>query len=137
VSTTEDQVRREQAAHEEEMRARADGKSLEEQAQDEDEDFQEEPQLIIPGTEGVRLSNTVGGKRPTESRFKIRSISLPIMGNVQLDKDSEFWVAVKVGVDEISHRNRRDAQTIVAVVREHVAVPLSAPIFLDEPPVEE
>ena len=140
-TTTEEQVAREQAEHDElEQRRRAtrsEGKSLEEQAQDPEEEFEEEgPQLIIPGTEATKLSNTVGGKRPTESTFKIRAISLPISGNVQLDKDSELWVAIKVAVDEVSHRNRRDAQAIVAVVREHTAFPISPPVILEKSPVE-
>ena len=141
-TTTEQQVKDEQNEHDELERrrraARSDGKSLEEQAQDgEVEPEEEEPQLVIPGTEGVKLSNTVGGKRPTQSTFKIRAISLPIMGNVSLDKDSRFWVAVEVAVDEISHRNKRENLDIVAVVREHTAIPLGAPIFLEKPPVEE
>ena len=141
-TTTEDTVAREQAEHDElEQRrraARSEGKSLEEQAADGDIEPEDDgPQLVIPGTEGVKLSNTVGGKRPTESTFKIRSISLPIQGNVQLDKDSELWIAVKVAIDSVEHRNRRDAQTIVGVVREHTAYPISPPLILEKSPVEE
>jgi hypothetical protein len=91
------------------------------------------PQLVIPGT-GPKLSGSVGGKRPTESQFKMASISLPISGNMQLEKDEELWVAVQVAVDDVKVRNRRKGKEIVAVVRTHTAIPLGAPIILDGPP---
>lgn len=138
----EEQVASEQAEHDDEERkdrgARSEGKSLEDQAKDavngDDDADDEGPQLIIPGTGGARLSNTVGGKKPTDSKFKIRSISLPIHGGVQMEKDETVWVAVECAIDKVEHENHRDGRVIVGVTRTHIAYPLGAPIILDGPP---
>jgi len=135
----EERVAEEQAEHERSERdkneKRSSGKSLEEQAQEPVEgEGDDEPQLVIPGTGGARLSNSVGGKKPTDSRFKIRSISLPIQGNVQMDKDETVWVAVECAIDDVAHKNHRDGRVIVGVTRTHTAFPLGAPIILDGPP---
>jgi hypothetical protein len=91
------------------------------------------PQLVIPGT-GTKLSGNVGGKKPTESVFKMNSISLPISGNVQIEKDETIWVAVEVAVDQVGVKNHRMNGEITRVVRTHTAIPLGAPMILDGAP---
>lgn len=91
------------------------------------------PQLILPGT-GTKLSSHVGGKKPTESVFKMSSVSLPIQGGVQVEKDTEMWVAVPVAIDDVHIGNRRRKREIVGVVRTHTAIPIGQPIILDGPP---
>lgn len=91
------------------------------------------PQLIIPGT-GTRLSGSVGGKKPTESFFKMRSVSLPIAGGVQMEKDTEMWIAVPVAIDDVQIGNRRKNREIAAVVRTHTAIPIGQPVILSAPP---
>ena len=111
--------------------------SLEDRARaGENEVEDDEPQLVIPGT-GTRLSNNVGGKKPTDSKFKVRSISLPISGGLQMEKDDTVWVAIECAIDKVEHENHRDGRDITAVTRTHIAYPLGAPIILDGPPGAE
>lgn len=91
------------------------------------------PQLVLPGT-GTQLSTTVGGKKPTESLFKMSGVSLPIAGGVQVQKDTEMWVAIPVAIDDVQVRNRRVKGEIVGVSRTHIAKAIGQPIILDGPP---
>lgn len=91
------------------------------------------PQLVFPGT-GPKLDGKIGGKKPSESMFKMQAISLPISGNVQIDKDDTIWVAVEVAVDDVRVKNHRRSGEITRVVRTHTAIPLGAPMILDGPP---
>jgi hypothetical protein len=93
------------------------------------------PQLVIPGT-GPKLSGSVGGRKPTESFFKMRAVSLPIAGGVQMEKDSELWIAVPVAIDDVRVNNRRKNHEIAAVVRTHTAIPIGQPVILDGAPNE-
>jgi hypothetical protein len=112
-------------------------RSVEDMARDEAEAEEQEddgtPQLILPGT-GSKLSTNVGGQRPTESVFKMAAVSLPIAGGVQLDKDTELWVAVPVAIDDVNVGNRRKNREIASVVRTHKAIPIGQPVIMDGPP---
>lgn len=90
-------------------------------------------QLVIPGT-GSKLSGNVGGKKPNESYFKMRGVSLSIAGNIEVAKDTELWIAVPVAIDDVAIRNRRKDGQIVSVKRTHLAVPIGQPIILEGPP---
>jgi hypothetical protein len=90
-------------------------------------------QLVLPGT-GPKLNNSIGGKKPTESLFKMSSVSLPIAGGVQADKDTEMWIAFPVAIDKVEAHNRRRNREIVSVVRTHTAIAIGQPIILDGPP---
>lgn len=92
-------------------------------------------QLVVPGT-GTRLTSNVGGKKPTESYFKMSSVSLSIANNQQLEKDTEIWVAVPVAIDDVAVRNRRKDGEIVSVKRTHLAVAIGQPVILEGPPAE-
>lgn len=94
------------------------------------------PQLILPGT-GSKLNTSVGGKKPNESYFKMSSVSLPIAGGVQVEKDTEMWVAVPVAIDDVKVSNHRKDGQIVRVSRTHFARAIGQPIILEGPPVEE
>lgn len=91
------------------------------------------PQLVIPGT-GPKLDTKVGGRKPTESYFKMSGVSLAIAGNVQIDKDTEMWVAIPVAIDDIRLRNRRKDGEIVSVARTHLAIATGQPIILEHAP---
>lgn len=92
-------------------------------------------QLVVPGT-GTRLTSNVGGKKPTESYFKMSGVSLSIANNQQLEKDTEIWVAVPVAIDDVAVRNRRKDGEIVSVKRTHLAVAIGQPVILEGPPAE-
>lgn len=114
------------------------GKSIEDRAKEgeaEEEEDDGTPQLVLPGT-GPKLSTQVGGKKPTESYFKMSGVSLPIAGGVQMEKDSEVWVAVRVAIDDVHLRNKRKDDTIVSTKRVHTGTVLGQPIILNGPPEE-
>lgn len=113
------------------------GRSIEDRAdagEHEDEEDDGTPQLILPGT-GTKLSTSVGGKKPTESYFKMSGVALSIANNQQIAKDTEMWVAIPVAVDEVHVSNRRREGNIVAVKRVHLARAIGQPVILDKPPV--
>lgn len=109
------------------------GRSIEDRAADGEHEQEDDgtPQLVLPGT-GPKLSTQIGGKKPTESMFKMRGLSLPISGNVQMEKDTTRWVAVEVAVDDVGLKNHRKDRSIVAVTRTHIATPLGAPVILTD-----
>lgn len=132
MSTTVEEAARDSGAEE------PPGKTIEQMAAERADEPGEEPeaegpQLVIPGT-GAKLSGAVGGKRPTDSKFKVRAISLPISGGLQMDKDETVWVAIECAIDSVSVENHRDGREIVGVTRTHTAYPLGAPVLLDGPP---
>lgn len=101
----------------------------------EEEDDDGTPQLVLPGTASP-LNTKVGGKKPTESFFKMSGVSLPISGNTQVDKDEEMWVAIPVAIDKVEVANRRSKGEIVGVKRVHLASAIGLPVILDGPPAE-
>lgn len=116
-----------------------DAKSIEDRAADGEHEQEEDDgtqQLVLAGTgtTGGKLSSSVGGKRPTESLFKMSGVALPIAGALQLEKDTELWIAVPVAIDDVGLKNRRKNGEIVAVARVHIARAIGQPVVLDGPP---
>lgn len=112
-----------------------DARSIEDRAKagEHEEEDDGTPQLVLPGT-GSKLSNNVGGKRPQESMFKMSGTQLPIAGGVQMDKDTEVWVAVRVAIDDVQVKNKRKDESIVSTKRVHTGTILGQPIIMDGPP---
>lgn len=138
VAATEEAVRRDQEEHEARERteraARAEGQSLEDQAQNggtDDESKDEGPQLVLPGVPTSKLTLNAGGKRPTSSMFKLRSLSLPISENAELPKEGRVWIAVECEIDGVHFDNQRKGREVVAVVRTHKATPLAVQVLPD------
>lgn len=115
------------------------GRSIEDRAKDgeaEEEEDDGTPQLVLPGT-GMTLSTQVGGKKPTESYFKMSGVALSIANNQQVPKDTELWIAVPVAIDDVHVGNRRKDGQIVAVKRVHLARAIGQPVILEKSPVAE
>jgi hypothetical protein len=93
-------------------------------------------QLVLPGT-GTKLSGNVGGKKPTESYFKMSSVALSVAGDMQIEKDTELWIAIPVAIDEVQVRNRRKDGEIVSVKRVHTASAVGQPVILERSPLDD
>lgn len=87
-----------------------------------------EAQLALPGiAAGGPLDMRVGRGRPTDSTFAMRSIGLPLGG--QLELDGKVWLLVEADVDDVGVRSHRKGRTITGRTRRHVVTPLSVRVL--------
>lgn len=89
-----------------------------------------EEQLLLPGVGGGPLDMRAGSGRPTSSEFRMRSIALPLGG--QLPLDAKVWLLVEADVDDVGVQNHRKGRTVTARVRKHSATPLSVRVLSEE-----
>lgn len=87
-------------------------------------------QLVLPGVAAGELNMRVGRGRPTSSEFRMRSIGLPLGG--QLELDGKVWLLVEADVDDVGVRNHRKGRDVTARVRRHVATPLSVRVLTSQ-----
>lgn len=94
----------------------------------EDELADELEQLRLPGVAGAGpLDMRIGRGRPSSAVFRMRSIALPLAGQLELDR--KVWLLVEADVDDVGVRNQRSGRNVTARVRRHVATPLSVRVL--------
>lgn len=76
---------------------------------------------------GGELNLKVGGTKPTHSEVKIKSISLPVRGQLDDESDDEMiTVLVTARVDELRMvKNRASDGQLTKKIRRHVLTPVS------------
>lgn len=113
-----------------ELAANENGDATVDPAGDLDEDdgpVDVEPQLALPGFRTGALTMGVGKGRPSSAEFRMRSLSLPLGG--QLELDAKVWLLVEADVDDVGVKNHRKGRTVTARVRRHVATPQSVRVL--------
>lgn len=96
---------------------------------DEVPELEGQVQLELP-LAGGPLDMRVGGGRPTSSTFNLRSLSLPLAGQVLLD--GKLWLLVEADADDVGVKSHRKGRVVTARTRHHTFTPLSARVLNED-----
>lgn len=103
----------------------AEGRSIEDMAEEGGFEPEEDPTVYIEGTTG-QLSLSVGGRKPDSASFKMQGKEVPLADRTQFAKGSTVKLDVIARVDEIKFRDKHDdAGEVSHTTRVHTAIPIS------------